>query len=574
MRLFLHIALFFFLSFPAVAELSVSVSKTALTEGESFQLRLRQDEGDIKADISPIYKDFSLIGQQSSSQTTIINGTALRKNELILTLIPKKTGEIELPSLKAGKEKTKPIKITVSEAGTGTDANGGDKPSLFLRAEIGDESPYLAQQVPYTVRLYVPDDADLLEGAFTPPSAEGVVVEQHGNGRRFVETQNGKKYSVIEYAFLLFPQKTGKIALTPAGFRGVVSDPFARGRSDRTQFSFGGFTMFRDERNILLRTKPVTLNVRPAASAGAWLPARSVSVKETVSPSSGSVAVGDTVTRTVTVQASGVRDSQLPDPVFPETADFKQYPGQSETGSSFDDKGIVGLKTRQIVFMPVREGSLTLPPLEYEWFDVKAKKTRKATLPARTITVVRSEKSVLPQSEPVAGVQKDRPVDALPEKTVEPDVRQTPVPSSRSFVSGALCGFAAALVVLLLLLLPGRRKRKGENARTDDTSVRFAEKAFKNACKGNDPSATGKALLMLAAAIFKDDPPSTLSVVADRIGDAALSKEIAALNAAVYSGRKDACSGKALWDAYKAAGAKIRKTAEREKSPLPPLYPE
>lgn len=582
MKYLLSAALFLLTAFPVRAELSVSVSKTALTEGESFQLRLRQDEGDIKADISPVYKDFSLIGQQSSSQTTIINGKMSRKNELTLTLVPKTTGKVVLPSLSAGREKTKPITITVSEAGSSADGGRGaaDGPTVFVRAEIGGVKPYIAQQVPYTVKVYVPENVNLLEGAFLPPSADGVVVEQWGSGRRYTEKLDGKPYAVVEVSFLLFPQKTGKIALTPAGFRGVVSDPFARGSADRTHFSFGGFAMFGDERNILLRAKPVTLDVQPAASDGDWLPATSVSVAEEVAPSSGEVAVGDTITRTVTVTAAGAKESQIPDPVFPETDGFKQYPGQSEAGASVNDKGIVGVKTRQIVFMPTRAGTLTLPPLEYKWFDVGTGKPRKAVLPSRKVAVVQGEGTPAPQTAAASGPVPNGEAAAAPagDSPAGTEKREEKAPSGGlpapvQFAAGALCG---VLFGALCLFLCGGRSGKGKAAdrRDSDVSVRAAERALKEACAANDAVNAGKAFLTLMSAVYPDDPPSTLSVAADRIGDAALSAELAALNGAVWSGKGGYERGGALWAAYKAAGAKIRKTVRRETGVLPPLYPD
>lgn len=64
---------------------------------------------------------------------------------------------------------------------------------------------------------------------------------------------------------------------------------------------------------------------------GIWLPATDVAVSEDFTPPKQTISLGEALTRTVTVMAAGVRDSQIPDLTFPDGTDYKQYPGKTDS---------------------------------------------------------------------------------------------------------------------------------------------------------------------------------------------------------------------------------------------------
>ena len=390
-KLFLFFCLIF-ASTPAFADFKATVSRTTLPEGESFQLYLRQNGDAEQPDVSVLNKDFTVVGQRKSYKTSIINGKAEKYNENILTLIPKTAGTVVLPAIYAGKEHTSPMNLTVVPAGTALPAAAGQKQpvqsKVFLRASLSDEKPFVAQQVVYTVRLYTNEDTVLLDGALTPPAADGVAVEQWGEARRSRTLINEAPYNVLEYKFLLFAQKSGKIKLEAPRFQGIVSDPDAGRDTDIFGFQ-SAFSGFFGQKNIVVRASDATLDVKPLPDGvkTGWLPATHVEIAEEFSPESASVALGEAVTRTVSVAVNGARDTQIPDPDFPAGDGYKLYPGQTDSKKMFDDQGIVGVKTRQVVFMPTKTGDVVLPALELPWYDVKNQTVQIAVLPSKTIKV-------------------------------------------------------------------------------------------------------------------------------------------------------------------------------------------
>lgn len=156
-----------------------------------------------------------------------------------------------LPSIRAGKEQTKPLKLTVVAGGQALPDDPADRkkaqaaqPNVFIRYTVDNQTPYVGQQVPLTVKLYSFVQTPLLDGAVTPPQADGITAEQWGDVKRSRETVNGRTYDVLEYKFLLFAQKSGRITLSPVRFRGTISDPEGRDETMEDLFGFGGSDFF------------------------------------------------------------------------------------------------------------------------------------------------------------------------------------------------------------------------------------------------------------------------------------------------------------------------------------------
>ena len=579
-KLFLFFCLIFFAA-PAFADFKATISRTTLPEGESFQLYLSQNGDAEQPDVSVLNRDFSIVGQRKSYKTSIINGKAERYSETILTLIPKKTGKVELPAIYAGKEHTSPATLTVVPAGTALPVSAtpaqkqAAQAKVFLRAVLSDEKPFVAQQVVYTVKLYTHEDTVLLDGGLTPPQADGVSVEQWGDMRRSKTLVNGESYNVLEYRFLLFPQKSGKIVLAAPRFQGTVSDPNAGGDADFFGFQTAFSGLF-GQKSVAVRAGDAVLDVRPPVGAAGknWLPATRVEIAEETSPSTAEVALGEAVTRTVSVEANGALASQIPDLNFPAEQGYKLYPGQADTKNLFDENGVVGVKTRQIVFMPTKAGEIVLPALELPWFDVKTQTFQTAVLPSRTIKVKGTEPlpTAAPAVEAAAPAVESRQAES-PAATVVPIVRTDVKADYRLFFAGLLTG--AGIMTLAWLIVSRFAFARVSKAERRETvlSRRNAENALKQACAANDAVAVRIALLQVAAQYWESNPPLTLSGVADRFGDTAFAGRIDELNTVLYAPAPVEWSGKALWAAFK--NTKVyRKSAAGEKSvPVPPLYP-
>src|SRR3546814_16259704 len=69
--------------------------------GESVQLNLERDgSGGAEPDLSPLKKDFDVLGRSSGSSIQIINGSISRHKRVRVTLSPKRSGPVTMPPLR------------------------------------------------------------------------------------------------------------------------------------------------------------------------------------------------------------------------------------------------------------------------------------------------------------------------------------------------------------------------------------------------------------------------------------------------------------------------------------------
>ena len=99
-------------------------------------------------------------------------------------------------------------------------------------------------------------------------------------------------------------------------------------------------------------------------------------------------------------------------------------------------------------------------------------------------------------------------------------------------------------------------------------------KRLREACHAGKAEEAKQALLEWAGLRWPVKPPLTVSELAARLNNPALTEETGRLNRTLYGGKNGEWRGENLWQAFKAAQTDERKRAEKEKIPVPPLYPD
>jgi tetratricopeptide (TPR) repeat protein len=149
----------------------------------------------------------------------------------------------------------------------------------------------------------------------------------------------------------------------------------------RSRGMFGGF--FDESRPFQLQSQPITLTVlplpaegRPADFGGA---VGRFTFDATAAPTD--VAAGDPVTVKMVVRGDGSLDGLAP-PTIPAGDRLRVYPPQAAQGNQN-----AGERTFEQVVIPLREGTVTLPPLRLSFFDPVARAYRTVTPPPIALTV-------------------------------------------------------------------------------------------------------------------------------------------------------------------------------------------
>lgn len=585
--------------------------RTRLGANETLSLRLIAD-GRLKGepDLSPLEKDFEVLSRSTSTRTTIVNGDMSKSREWALELAPRRTGELQIPPIALGGERSQPVTIQVVPAAQAS-PDAGPRP-LFLDTQVDNPSPYVQEPILYRVKVYyreAPWQASLSE-----PQAEGATLERRGEDQSSTELVDGQRYTVVERHYLVVPQRSGPLSIVSPRLDAVVAD--ARRPARRSPFAdldellggrvLQGFPAMPEPgagRRVVERGPDRALEVRPQPEGAAtpWLPARSIQLSDQWGQSSKAPRVGEPITRTLTITAEGTTAAQLPilDPGAPEGV--KVYPEPP----SFEDLAGTGppaaIKTLKLALVPTRPGPLTLPEVRLHWWDTVADRQRVAVIPERTLQVEPAE-GAAPGPGSIPGQTQMEPpgwsgIPASGGSEVDPgegnlDPKAGSQPPRVPQYPGAMAGPWPWLSLLLglgwLLTLGGmlwRRRRPGppvvagKRPGGRPQSVDEARDRLRRACARGDPRGARDALLAWGRARWPEQPPVGLGSLSGRLGGKDAGLVLGAIDRAIYA--QDAASGEGAWDGT-AAWRRIEPLLSAEPSvgrapgpaPLPPLYPQ
>lgn len=159
--------------------------------------------------------------------------------------------------------------------------------------------------VRYTQRVFLA--VSLAQGSLSEPEHENALVQKLGEDREYVAQRNDRSYTVIERQFAIFPQTSGLMVIPAPVLNAQIPQS-----SNRSSPFFD--RLFTNTRPVRLRGETITLEVRQRpdqSKSSYWLPAESVTLRETWQPENNSVNFGDPVTRSITIEALGVAGEQL-----------------------------------------------------------------------------------------------------------------------------------------------------------------------------------------------------------------------------------------------------------------------
>ncbi|WP_062231756.1 BatD family protein [Aureimonas sp. N4] len=452
------------LAVPAFAAgLSAHVNSGTVAEGDTFQLTLTANgQPGSRPDLTPLQKDFEILGTSQSSSLQIINGRRSQSESWIVSLLPKSKGTLEIPAISAGGLSSAPVAIEVVDAGSMPKATGAS--GIGVSATVKDSSPFLFQETPLTVR--VETSAPIKSAELVAPQSSAFELVQRGEDRVSQATQNGRTINVIERTYMLKAQQKGTIEIPPFVLRGSVEDPSVQGHDPFADMGFPGFPsamfddMFDSGKPFTVRSEPIKLTVRADPNAGSgqhqwFLPAKNVQLVAKWSPEHPVFKEGQSVTRRVSLLALGASAAQLPDLSFENTDGARIYLDDTQTGDDQTAQGTVARKDFLLSVVPTRGGEITLPEIKVNWTDSVSGEAKTATLPSE---VIKAE-GTLPTAKQAARAAPQ----AAPDSSV---VSQAHEEARETWPLFAGLGAAAGLAVLGGAALYVRRKQGlGESPR-------------------------------------------------------------------------------------------------------------
>ena len=592
------------LALPALAgELETRVSTQELYQGETLELLLRyRGDRPARPDLKPLEGDFDVLDVGSTQRSSVINGVRDESFDWSLTLAPRRPGTLRVPALRVGDATSAPFDIEVLD-GPPAAAGGRSGAPVLFEVEVDNTRPYVQGKVQLTARLYL--DESIQGGALTEPELEGALMEQAGEDQTTSVLRDGKRYTLVERKYALFPQESGPVHIPPLTFEGTQrgqdrstrspfddffggdpfgADPFASFFSSGSAFGPSLLDGFFDRgQRIRVRSNAIDLEVQPKPSAAAgtwWLPAEHVELVEEWDPDPPVFRVGEQVTRRIAIQAVGLSGDQMPELELPAVDGLKQYPEPSQDDTVVIGDQTVAVKARSFALLPTRAGELTLPAVEVEWWDIQADRSRVARLPERTIQVQASSADA-----GSAGTLAPSPFDPYGDSGPPPPTSEAIGGSRSPWIYPGLPLAAAAALLSTVFIVRHRKRTKGRDESPPLRSVasirriaslHHAERDLERACKADDPDAAAAALLAIGQTRWPDHPPLNPAELGQRLQHVELQQAIESLERARFAVEDTSWIGADLQRAYRRAAKSSHHQARQDNTspgPIPALYP-
>lgn len=537
----------------ANAAIKLVVDRDRVVVGETVNLTFLTDDTQqaLNADFSVLEDDFVIIDRRNESQISIVNGRQTAVARLLLTVEPRREGNIVIPSFRFGDDVTEPVTLRVEPA---PELAEGELPPVFIEAEVSpaDGPYYVHAQFGLVVRVFYRQNLTEATISQPEPAPASVSLLQE---TPYQAERGGERYRVLERHYAIFPERSGELVIPSMELSGRLVERQSQGV---WQPSVRGRRVREQSPEIRLQIEP-----RPDAFTGAeWQPARELSVSQQIS-SSDTLRVGEPVTRTVIVDAVGLAENMIAEPAWPEVPDTRVYPDQPQGITRDDGRWVLGHKEFRYAVVPEREGELTLPELRVEWWDTVNGKQRTAVLPAHTLTVQPS--ALVPPAEPAV---------------VAPQIAYE-VPSPEAAVTERvpwkwLTLLFAVLWLLTLLVAwrlgagrtpngPARARPAGEEEEADLLD------SLAKACRRNDRVQARVLLVRWLRLYGPDGDPSVISL-ARTAGDETLREGLLALDADGFApGLESTWKGSEFWKAFE-AWRKAQSTLSARAAPMTDLW--
>jgi hypothetical protein len=406
-------------------------------------------------------EDFDVHSRGTSTRVEIINGRMSQEETYTFLLVPKRTGKLAVPALRAtldGKTySTEPIMVQVSER---SEESAVEERDIEVTGRVTETSPYAGQQFVYTFLLRY--GVEIANTQYTPPDFSGFTAKQIGEQQSRQRVVNGRRYQEVALSYILIPTKSGEVTIGPAILRCDTMDTQPRRGSARDRMDpFFPDSFFGNRRLVprVLKTDPVSLKVRALPPEKGSTPFSGLVGEFSMEASleTNEMMVGDSATLSISIQGAGnIMDAGAPALRVPDA--FKQYADSPQSDIQLGPAGYEGKKIFRLALVAITPGDHQIVPAPMSYFDPKEGVYRPLSVAPISIRVRASDTppespvvvSSPMESEALPGVQKKKVDftgrDILPLKTGLDALE------SREPLSGFLFSVALFLPALLFLI--------------------------------------------------------------------------------------------------------------------------
>jgi len=362
--------------------LTSSVDRHQLTQGETFTLIITYDDAKISGqpNLGGLDNSFEVLNSSSSSETRIINGSVNSQKKWRYVLIPKKTGNLLIPSFSIKDSYSEPIEIIVHETSGSMSNNKAFKGDLFIESSVDKREAYIQEMITLTLRIYT--SVQIAQPKIIDLALPGFMIEKLGESQ-FETRESDRNYYVLEYRYALFALQSGDFVIPKQRYQ--IAQIISNG--PRSLFDIRDFGTQTQAR--FLSTSDIPIRVNSAASSNSadyWFPSDDVTLTDNWEIDQG-VEIGTPITRTIEVKSLGSIASNIPPLNEYAVKNIKTYAEQPVLTNDRVRETLLGTRRETRVIVPVEPGEYLLPEIQINWWSNKEKIFKTSSLPARKLIV-------------------------------------------------------------------------------------------------------------------------------------------------------------------------------------------
>jgi hypothetical protein len=352
------------------------------------------------------------------------------------------------------------------------------------------------------------------------------------------EQRNGTSYAGVRFEFAIYPQEPGAFAISDQKVKvKYAAEPPA----------------VREELLSLPRVSFEAFIPDTAADLNPFLAASQLTVEQSVQRSSDPLKVGDSITRTVTIQAEEAPAMLLPPVIFPAVDGLAVYPAQPALQDKTEGRtdALTATRTDSATYILQRPGDYVLPAIDVRWWNAGEGRVETAHVDAVTMQVA-----------PNPAVQ--------PAGTSAPKARLNWTTFVDLIADHWLLALLASIVgVGLIRIAPGAVRaiaayhRRPRHAYLQ--SEAFAFSRFRHAVRHRDAKAAYFSMLDWLPHVGATTPDHTVEAFKVAAGDPELDREIDAIEVELFAVEREAgrWSRRHLLHRVSAARRRLRPRAGR-----------
>ncbi|MEH6649849.1 MAG: BatD family protein [Motiliproteus sp.] len=544
------------------ATFTASIDRSTVSIDETLTLTLRIDSRSAtgQPDLTALTEKFQILNRSKSTQVRAINGNAEASTEWNLQLEPLVSGEIIIPSFSFNGARSQPLLLTV------TAAQPSSRPSeeeplaseeVTLQLTVNSHDVYVGQQILVSLQLQTAVGLTNLE--LERLSLENADLIPLGE-QQFQKVQNGRRYQIYQLNYAIIPRQAGSLILPSLQMAALKDQP-------RSQY--GG----RRGQPLQRKTEPQIINVKtqPTGYGNNWLPASSLSLKQTLSQPDDGYRVGTPISRQLQIDAQGLQANRLPELKFASQSGVKHYPEPAKLDQKKSAVGLFASQVESYVLVPTRAGTITLPAIEIRWWDTVNDRPQIARIAEQTIEILAADNGIdSAQGSATDSSASPPPIPVATDANAIAEPDRSDASANKLLLTNIAWALLCALLAALWLRARARTPRAPQNQpkpatrdadQTTTDNERQAYQQLETACRQGDWQRIRNAL----TGWYQYAEPSMLD-------NAPLAEQTRRLDLALYGDQKrsDFDGGQLLQVVGECR--QQQPTTSREPTVLPPLY--